>query len=67
MELDPKQVEWQTDIVVSYFKLSEVEPAKKTQYLQDALKILQTLNAANRLSKDKQAWIEIIEGELKGK
>lgn len=64
VELDPKQVEWQTDIVVSYFKLSEVEPAKKTQYLQDALKILQTLHAENRLSKDKQDWIEIIQDKL---
>ncbi|OQX10040.1 MAG: hypothetical protein BWK73_21310 [Thiothrix lacustris] len=64
VELDPKQAEWQTDIVVSYFKLSEVEPAKKTQYLQDALKILQTLHAENRLSKDKQAWIEAIQDNL---
>ena len=65
--LDPQQVEWQTDIVASYFRLSTVESAKKKQYLQDALKILQTLNAANRLSKDKQEWMEIIEAELKGK
>ena len=63
--LDPKQVEWQTDVVVSYFKLSDVEPRKKKQYLQDALEILQTLNAENRLSNDKQEWIGIIESALK--
>lgn len=63
--LDPKQAQWQTDVVVSYFKLSTVESAKQTQYLQDALKILQQLHAEQRLSKDKQAWIGIIESQLK--
>ena len=62
--LDPKQAQWQTDMVVSYVKLSQVEPTKKKQHLQDALKILETLNAENRLSKDKQAWIDLIKGEL---
>ena len=67
VELDPTNVQWQTDVAVSYVKLSQVEPNKKQQYLQDALQILQGLDAENRLPKNQQAWIAALQQALQQK
>ena len=67
VERDRNNVQWQTDVAVSYVKLSQVEPNKRKQYLQDALQILQRLDAENRLPKNQQAWIVTFQQALQQK
>ena len=63
-ELDPAVVEWQTDLVVSYVKLAQIQVERKKKLLTDALNILYRLQRENRLDHEKQQWIGVLEGKL---
>lgn len=60
-ELDPNVVEWQADLALSYYKLSQVQPDQAKTLLFDALKILRKLHSENKLDHEKQGWIPILE------
>jgi hypothetical protein len=55
---------WQTDLVVSHYKMAVASEAKR-ENLAEALSILRRLDAAGTLPSDKQGWIPTIELEIK--
>ncbi len=62
---DPKNAQWQIDWVVSLIRLARVAPTtvvRNTHYDQ-ALALLQTLNAKDLLSVQQKNWISVIENE----
>ena len=63
-ELDPNIVEWQTDLVVSYVKLSQVQPEQQQDLLMQSLAILQRLNKENKLDAEKSSWLTMLEEAL---
>jgi len=65
VELDPAVVEWQTDLVVSYFKLAQIQAERQIELLTDALAILYRLQREKRLDHEKQKWIGVLEESLK--
>jgi hypothetical protein len=60
---DPGNVLWQTDLVVSLYKVASIggEPAAN---LAEALAILKRLDVAGTLPPDKKSWIAAIAAEL---
>jgi hypothetical protein len=67
---DPSNTQWQTDLVVSYWKLAQANaPVAKgyaTPYelLEKGLAILYRLRAESRLTKDQEGWIGTLEQAL---
>lgn len=60
-EKDPDNTQWQTDVVVSLWKLSQLEQGTTGRgYLEEALSILERLSSQRLLSADQQGWIEIL-------
>ncbi|WP_157832826.1 hypothetical protein [Thiolinea disciformis] len=64
-DIDPNIVEWQTDLVVSYWKIAQVQPEQQHALLSDALAILKKLDQDNKLDAEKKEWIAILKKELK--
>ena len=67
--LDPANTEWQTDLVVSAWKMSGLVPHGLTRVasavqLQDALVILARLKANGALRADQQGWSQMIQLRL---
>ena len=67
--LDPANTEWQTDLVVSAWKMSGLVPHGLTReasavQLQDALVILARLKANGALRADQQGWSQMIQQRL---
>jgi hypothetical protein len=69
---DPGNAQWQTDLVISFWKLAAVleqqgTPQKReagAKY-QRALEILRPLAVENRLTPEQTTWISRIEARLK--
>jgi hypothetical protein len=62
-EADPSNAQWQTDVVVSLWKLAGdglAEPAAARDYLRRVLAILEGLAAAGRLHGAQQEWPALI-------
>jgi hypothetical protein len=64
--LGPDDVEAQTDLVVSYFKIAQAtkDAGRRKSELEDALRIVKALNAKGLLSADQKEWQAMIEAEL---
>jgi hypothetical protein len=60
---DPSNVQWQTDVVVSLYKLAGAGDNPRANLIE-ALAILKRLNAAGTLPPDKTGWIPRIEAAL---
>jgi hypothetical protein len=56
---DPANVVWQTDLVVSAWKLAET--AEDKQHLASGLAILKRLYAEGKLTADQKKWIAAFE------
>jgi tetratricopeptide (TPR) repeat protein len=55
--VDPSNVQWSTDLVVALYKLALVtEGDQRRAYLDEALKIVEALDAEGKLSPDKKNW-----------
>ena len=55
--VDPGNVQWQTDLVVSLYKVAILaDGEKKSGAVDEALKIVEQLDAAGKLSPDKKDW-----------
>ena len=67
---DPTNAEWQTDLVVSYWKLAQANTpvteghATQRELLEKGLAILYRLRAESRLTQDQEGWIETLEQAL---
>ena len=56
-EIDPGNVQWQTDLVVSLYKIALLaDGERKSAALDQALRIVEQLDAAGKLSPDKKDW-----------
>jgi hypothetical protein len=53
---DANNAEWQRDLIVSYMKMSEVEPAEARQHLTRALEIARNMQSRGTLAPA-DAWI----------
>ncbi len=67
----PASHQWQTDVVVSAWKLSGLVPNGLTRQesavqLREALSILHQLKAAGALRVDQQGWSQMIQQRLDG-
>jgi uncharacterized protein YecT (DUF1311 family) len=62
---DPRNVDWQTDLVVSYVRLAGLEQstAKRNAWYDQALAVLHTLAAKDALSEAQKNWIPYIKNE----
>ena len=60
---DPSNTQWQTNVVVSLFKLARAGDDPRGR-LNEALAILNRLRSQNRLPPAQQRWIGMIEAEL---
>ena len=66
-ELDKSNIQWQTDLVVSFWKLSELaSPKEAAALLRNALNILQKLDSAGALHADQKGWQEMVQERLDG-
>ena len=55
--VDPGNVQWQTDLVVSLYKIALLaDGEKKSGAVDEALKIVERLDAEGKLSPDKKDW-----------
>ena len=55
--IDPGNVQWQTDLVVSLYKIAILaDGEKKSGAVDEALKIVEQLDAEGKLSPDKKDW-----------
>ena len=55
--VDPGNVQWQTDLVVSLYKIAILADGdRKSAAVDEALKIVEQLDAAGKLSPDKKDW-----------
>ena len=52
---------WQTDLVVSAWKLAEAGAKDKRQHLASGLAILKRLDAEGKLTADQKRWIAVFE------
>ena len=59
--LDPDNAEWQSDVVVSAWKLAEAGAKDKRQHLASGLAILKRLYAEGKLPADQRGWIAAFE------
>ena len=57
-QAEPDRADYQEDLVVSYWRMADVEPAESIAYMEKALIILTTLHQANRLRADLVPFIE---------
>ncbi len=58
---DPNNVVWQTDLVVSAWKLTEAGVKDKRQHLASGLAILKRLDGEGKLTADQKEWIGAFE------
>ena len=62
---DPHNVEWQTDLVISLYKISTVsEPPRARAALREALGALDVLARDNRLTAAQKSWPHIMRDAL---
>ncbi len=61
---DPANVVWQTDLVVSGWKLASAGAADAARHLAEGLAILKRLHAEGRLTADQEGWIAPFEAAL---
>jgi hypothetical protein len=56
-DTDNSNVEWQTDLVVSLYKIANLADGEtKDAALDEALKLVERLDAEGKLSPDKKDW-----------
>ena len=56
-----QNVQWQTDLVVSLYKLAPVADGdRKSAALDEALKIVEQLDAEGKLTPDKKNWKDML-------
>ena len=63
-ESDKTNVIWQTDLAVSYYKLSQFAEIGGQVYLKSALNILVQLKSSGRLAPEKYSWIAYLEEQI---
>jgi hypothetical protein len=62
---DPGNVQWQTDVVVSLYKIAGVsEGARRTDAVNEALGILGRLKAQGALTAEQQSWPDALRALL---
>ena len=61
---DPSNVVWQTDLVVSAWKLASAGAPEAARHA-NGLAILKRLHAEGRLTADQEGWIAIFEAALR--
>ncbi|HYJ58152.1 MAG TPA: hypothetical protein VEW64_02230, partial [Methyloceanibacter sp.] len=55
--IDPDNAQWQADVIASLYKVALAEDGeRKSAALDEALTLLERLEAAGKLSPDKQDW-----------
>jgi tetratricopeptide (TPR) repeat protein len=66
-ELDKANTHWQTGLVVSFWKISGLVPAKEAAaLLQQGLSVLQRLDTAGALRADQKGWQAMLQSRLDG-
>jgi len=61
---DPNIVEWQTDLVASYYRLADLQPEQANTYMRQSLTILKKLQQEGKLSHYWEQWVDITEERL---
>ena len=62
---DPGNAEWQTDVVVSLYKVSTVsDPPRARAALREALAIVEALARDNRLTAAQKNWPQLLRDAL---
>jgi hypothetical protein len=58
--VDETNVQWQTDLVVALYKLAQMSDDKKAASVDEAIKIVERLDAEGKLSSDKKNWKDML-------
>ena len=58
--VDVTNVQWQTDLVVALYKLAQMSDDKKAASVDEAIKIVERLDAEGKLSSDKKNWKDML-------
>jgi hypothetical protein len=63
---DPGNAQWQTDLVVSYVRIAQAtkNEVRRKAALEDALRIVKTLDTKGLLSADQKEWRGALEAQL---
>lgn len=65
VELEPDNVGWNIDLMISYRKLAQVaQPKQAKTLLSEALATMQKLNRKNKLNHRTQSWIAVLKEEI---
>ena len=67
VEKDPSNAVFRVGLVVPLTRLAALEPEHATEYLTQALKLLTTLDAENRLMPQYRPWLETVRGMVESR